>query len=163
MNQIYHLEIDGSDISVDTLVKIQKLLPTLISLKIDAFYSYKFNESISKELKSRCWTESTKELTKVYFRFLDDVEDIYFFKTLYPCMVYLKLNCIEDVDVRSLLRTVLKRNNPEFCDSLRSLCFRIPATDDKMIISLAEMIDVEGLSLDYTIKRVLDNIYLQWK
>jgi hypothetical protein len=42
------------------------------------------------------------------------------------------------------------------------LCFHVPAADDQTIKQLNKMIDDEKLLTNYTIKRVLDYIHLQW-
>ncbi len=44
---------------------------------------------------------------------------------------------------------------------LRSLCFRIPTADNQIVKKLEKMIDNEKLLVDYTIKRICDNIHLQ--
>jgi hypothetical protein len=45
---------------------------------------------------------------------------------------------------------------------LQLLCFQIPAADDQTIEQLNKMIDKEKLLIDYSIKHILDFIYLQW-
>lgn len=51
--------------------------------------------------------------------------------------------------------------NDESNQYLRSLCFHVPTVDDKIIQNLENMINFDKLLVDYTIKRVLDNLYLQ--
>ncbi len=48
-------------------------------------------------------------------------------------------------------------------DRLRSLCLRVSTADDQMIKTLQKMIDDEKLLINYTIKCVVDTIYLRWK
>jgi hypothetical protein len=43
------------------------------------------------------------------------------------------------------------------------LCFRVPVADDEMVRKLEKMINSEKLIRDFTIERILDDIYLQWK
>jgi hypothetical protein len=43
------------------------------------------------------------------------------------------------------------------------LCFRVPAADDEMIKELEQMINHEKLLHQFVIKRVIENIYLQWE
>ncbi len=42
------------------------------------------------------------------------------------------------------------------------LSIRVSALDDKIIAQLIRMINSEKLLFNYTIKRILDHIYLQW-
>jgi hypothetical protein len=57
----------------------------------------------------------------------------------------------------------LKKIHHDCNDHFRSLCFRVPAADDQMIKTLQKIIDDAKLLINYRIKRVGDDIYLQWK
>ncbi|CAF4601836.1 unnamed protein product, partial [Rotaria socialis] len=52
-------------------------------------------------------------------------------------------------------------NNRSFC-FICSLCFHAPAVDDQVIENLEKMINYEQLLIQFTTKRISDNIYLQW-
>jgi hypothetical protein len=67
------------------------------------------------------------------------------------------------MNVELFLQDILKNINNQNNEYLRLLCFRAPVADDKMIRKLEKMINEKKLLSDYTIKRVLNNIYLQWK
>jgi hypothetical protein len=43
------------------------------------------------------------------------------------------------------------------------LCLHVSTADDDIIKKIDKMISSEKLLFDYTIKRIVDNIYLQWK
>ncbi len=47
-------------------------------------------------------------------------------------------------------------------EDLCLLCLRIPTADDQLIEKLKKIIDSNGRLVDYTIKRIMDKIYLQW-
>jgi hypothetical protein len=53
-------------------------------------------------------------------------------------------------------------NNINTCDAVRSLCFRILVADDQMIKIIGKMINDENLLNNYTLKRQLDYILLNW-
>jgi hypothetical protein len=66
------------------------------------------------------------------------------------------------MNVELFLRQVLKNiGNNQLC-VFRSLCFNIPSANDEMIVNLQQMIESEQLLFKFTIKRVMDGIYLKW-
>jgi hypothetical protein len=67
------------------------------------------------------------------------------------------------MDINLVLRTILKDIYTNDLCSIRSLYVYVPAADDQMIENLQQMIKYEQLLIQFTIKRILDNIYLQWK
>jgi len=67
------------------------------------------------------------------------------------------------MDVELFLQDIFKNIKNENNEYRRLLCFRVPVADDKMIRKLEKMINDKKLLSDYTIKRVLNNTYLQWK
>ncbi len=44
-----------------------------------------------------------------------------------------------------------------------SLGFRFKFADENFIETLKEIINDENLTINYTIKRELDNVYIEWK
>jgi hypothetical protein len=101
--------------------------------------------------------EDTSKITKVYLEIMMEITDIYFLMILCPYMNYLKIGFINDMDGKLFLRQMLNKINSEHNKYLRLLCFRIPAADDNIIRKLKKLI------ADYSIRRVCDKIYLQWK
>ena len=91
-----------------------------------------------------------------------EVGEIYFLMALCPYMAHLKLGCLNTTDVKSFLRNILNKINSDYNYHLRSLCFHIPAADEKMVKKLKRVIRSEELLVDFTMKRVIDNIYIQW-
>jgi len=78
-------------------------------------------------------------------------------------MIYLKVKLGNNMDINLVLRTILKDIYTNDRCSIGSLCVYVPAADDQMIENLQQMIKYEQLLIQFTIKRILDNIYLQWK
>ena len=78
-------------------------------------------------------------------------------------MNYLQVNDLNTINVKVFLSNILKHIIHESHDHLRPLPVRVPTADDQMIKQLAKMIDSEKLLVNYTIRRVAEHIYLQWK
>jgi hypothetical protein len=157
VTQIYHLEICKRKIFIDILIEIINCLPELNSLKI---HSLSLHE---EEIDIFCSTKYTNKITKVYFEEINHIKDIYFIMTLCPSMTYLKVNLINNMDIQFYLRNIFKKINHDCIEHLRLLCFRVLAADDEIIKKLDKMIHSKKFIFNYTIKRVCDNIYLQWK
>jgi hypothetical protein len=92
-----------------------------------------------------------------------DIKEIYFLINFFPSMAYLKVGSINNMDVKLFVENILKKILSEDNSNLHSLCFSIPTADDQMIKNLKKMINYKKLLIDYTIKCVFNNIYLQWK
>jgi hypothetical protein len=93
---------------------------------------------------------------------MNHIEEIYFLLELCPHLIYLKVDCVRNMDMKLFVRLILKKLTTKYLHQLRLLCFHVRAADDQTIKQLNKMIDDEKLLFDYTIKRVLDFIYLQW-
>jgi hypothetical protein len=46
---------------------------------------------------------------------------------------------------------------------LRSLCVHVPTADDRMVENIQDMSKYEKLLHHFTVNRILNDIYLQWK
>jgi hypothetical protein len=67
------------------------------------------------------------------------------------------------MNIKFFLKIILKKmNNIKTCDVVHSLCFRILSEDDQMIKIIDKMINDEKLLDNYTLKRQLDYIFLNW-
>ncbi|CAF1511477.1 unnamed protein product [Adineta steineri] len=105
----------------------------------------------------------TNKITKVYLENMTGIEQVDILIKLCPRMNYLQINNINDMEVELFLKEILSIQMEDIDNCLCSLCFRIPLLDDQMMETLEEMIDHEKLLINYTIKRVCDNIYLHWR
>ncbi len=154
--QIYHLVIQDEQIFNGTLLKAVNLLPDLMTLDISSLL---FEEE-GDVLLSR---ESTSQITKVCLEMMMEITDIYFLMVVCPKMEYLRVGSLNDMDVELFVREILDKINSENNQHLRLLSFIIEEANDELIQKLAKMIDTEKLIVDYSIRRVYDNIFLQWK
>ncbi|CAF1186455.1 unnamed protein product [Rotaria sp. Silwood1] len=161
VGQICHLEI--SEISINTFIQIINLLPKLDSLKISSV-SLKQSKFLSiNETELINLISNKNQITKVNLEKISNIDEVCFLLELCPRMTYLKVDFINNINMKLFVRIILLKIKTKCNYQLRSLCFCIQAADDQMIKTLQTMISFEKLLLDYTIKRIQNNIYLQWK
>ncbi|CAF4980687.1 unnamed protein product [Rotaria sp. Silwood1] len=159
---IYHLEID-EEIYTDTLMEILVLLPELDSLKISSLLYSNPIYINGKDSNVLCLLTSLNQITKVYLMKMTKMEEIDFLIELCPQMIYLKVEFLHHINIQLFVRVILTKINMKFNHKLRLLCARVKAVDNDIIEKLNSMINSENLLTDYTIKRITDDIYLQWK
>jgi hypothetical protein len=157
VTQIHHLEISHEKILIDILIQITNSLPQVNTMKIHSLSLDQPRDSETEELIIFPSTKSTNQITKVCLEKMFAVEEVYSLMKLYPHMSYLKINSFDNMKVNVFIRNISKKIERESNQHLRSLCFRAPETDDSMIKAL------EKMKNDYTINRVDDYIFLQWK
>jgi hypothetical protein len=155
VTQIYHFTIYG-EISVGRLVEILCEFSQLDSLKISSLLLSSLSD-FEKTIISHI--SSTNRISKVNLGEINNIEEVYFLIELCPQMIYLRVDDLHQMDMELFVRLILKKM---ITKCLRLLSFHVQAADDQMIEQLNKMIDNEKLLIDYTMKRVLDFIYLQW-
>ncbi len=154
VTQIYHLEISKQTICSDILIELIYKLSALNTLKMT-----------SLELSSsRCLSiENKNNIKKVYLEKMFTIEEVYFLIRLCPCMEYFKVDFINYMDIKLFIKNILMEIKNDRNQYLRSLCIHIPTADDELIEKIKEMINREKLLRHFTVKHVLENIYLQWE
>jgi hypothetical protein len=162
VTDIYHLDISPTSIFIGQLIYLLAVLPTLVTLKLHSLSTSERN-LLEEEVDMCVLISKRNKITKVYLEKMMDTEEVDILIKLCPQMNYLQINNINNIDVEVFLKEILIEMIGDFNDHLRSLYFRIPTVDDQMVQKLEEMIDNEKLLVDYTIKRVHDNIHLQWR
>ncbi|CAF1045069.1 unnamed protein product [Rotaria sordida] len=162
ITQIYHLEISKENISSSILLKIINKFSALDTLKIS---SLELSESkySSIENKYSHFKSKKNKITKIYLEKMNEIEEIYFLLKLCPHIEYLKIGFMHNMDIELFMKDILKKINNVCNQYLQSLCLHIPTANDEMIEKLKEMINRKKLLRDFSIKYVIDNIYLQWK
>ncbi len=160
--QIYHLEIPEEKVHISPLIQAVNLLPELTTLKIHSLSLYEPRMLNSEELLILSSTEDTSKITKVYLEKMTEIGEFYFLLKLCPYMEYFRVDYIKHTDFKFVLRYIVKKLKDECNDYLHLLCFHIPTADDEMIKKFKRMIHFEKLLFNCTIKRVDDNIYLEW-
>ena len=76
---------------------------------------------------------------------------------------HLEINCVNYKHAELLTGLILTQIKSVSNSLLRLLCFRIREAHDDMIVELEKMINTENLRFDFTIKHLMDKIYIQWK
>lgn len=91
------------------------------------------------------------------------IEEVYSLMKLCPYMSYLKIDSFDNMKIDVFIRNIFKKIKRESNQYLRLLCFRAPTNDDPMIKTLEKMKKDKKLLNDYTINRIDNYIFLQWK
>ncbi|CAF2860123.1 unnamed protein product [Rotaria sp. Silwood2] len=159
---IYHLEIN-EEIFTDTLMEILVLLPELDSLQISSLLYSNPIYMNNKDINVLSLLSSQNQITKVYLKKITKMEEIDFLIELCPRMTYLKVEFLHHINIQLFVRVILTKINMKFNHQLRLLCSCVKVADNDIIEKLNRMINAENLLTDYTIKRIVDDIYLQWK
>jgi hypothetical protein len=154
------LEILSENVHSNVLLETVNSLPELNTLKIHSLSLYEPRMLNDEELIILSSIEDTSQITKVYLEKMNEIKELDFLFELCPHMEYLKLDYIKHMDFKFVFRYIIKHDCNDY---LHLLCFRIPTAGDEMIIKLKRMIHFEKLLFNYTIKRVADNIYIEWK
>ncbi|CAF4617555.1 unnamed protein product, partial [Rotaria sp. Silwood2] len=163
ITQIYHLIIIEKHSSVHVLIQLISLLLDLITFKIRSLSSDDRTRFTVRELCRLGSIKCQSKTTKVCIEEINDIDDFNFISVVCPYMKYCEMKRLNNMNIELFLRIILKEiNNRSFC-FIRLLCFHEPTVDDQMIENLEKMINYEQLLLQFTIKRISDNIYLQWK
>ncbi|CAF4688854.1 unnamed protein product, partial [Rotaria sp. Silwood2] len=159
ITQIYHLKILEKKISIPVLIQVVNLLPDITTLKIHSLLTDETTELTVKYIFILCSMKEKSKITKVYFKEINDIQELDFLFTLCPYMEYFKVGCINTMDVPSFLRAIFKIIKHNNNHHLRSLCFHAPTAVD----NIKEILKCEKLLPHFTVKHILDTFYLQWK
>ncbi|CAF2851047.1 unnamed protein product, partial [Rotaria sp. Silwood2] len=162
VTQIHHMETQ-EHFFIGKLREILDLLSELDSLQI---YSLSFSQSTClsrEEIENLLFLSTKNQITKLCLEIIILIEEVYFLIEIFPRINHLQVNFIHSMDVELFVRLILiqikiKSNHP-----LRLLCFCVAAADDEMVHKLEKMINIENLLVDFTVKHVMNEIYLQWK
>lgn len=106
---------------------------------------------------------TNNRIKKIYLKKLNNIEELDMIMKFSPRMIYLKIDEINNMVMELFLRRIFKKIQDESNEYLRLICLRIPCVGEQVIEKFHQMIRSENLLFNYTIKRILDNIYLQWK
>ncbi len=98
--KIYHLKI-CMQISNDLLIKI---LPSFIYLDSLTLSSLFLSRNSNKNKKFQC-----DSITKVYLEILNDINELNFLMKNFPQMTYLKIDLIDNINIQTFLRYILRK------------------------------------------------------
>ncbi|CAF0858406.1 unnamed protein product [Adineta steineri] len=164
VTHIDHLSIN-TQIFVIKLIEILQLLPELDSLKLSSKISFQKPRKVHhNELLNIFCSINRINITKLYLEKIRQMKDISFFLTICPLIKQIHINNLYKINIQSFLRLILTqiKNQLRF-QNLRLLSIRLPIIDDKIIFKLKQIIQNEYLLNDYTIKRIEEIVFLEWK
>jgi hypothetical protein len=160
--QITYLNIDCSQIDLLTFIKFLHHLPNLDALRLSvsssllSTYLYAEKSGIIQAISNK------NNITKVNINKMIDIEEIRLIIDLCPRMRYLEIDCINEIDLVSLLRFISTKQNNKHIPYLRILCLHVQNFNDRMVEKLTKTITSEKLLIDYEIKCIGDTINLFW-
>ncbi len=156
--QITSLYFVDDKISTSRLIDCINHLPNLDTLSVN---SISLEDSSLKERNTSTSPANKNKITKVNLRHADQLGDIQFFLDLCPVLKYLMIKHWSKIDHQSLLRSIstYRISNTPYLHTI-GLC--IEENIDKTIEELQNMINLEKLTNEYTIKYIDDKIYIQW-
>ncbi|CAF1232472.1 unnamed protein product [Adineta steineri] len=160
--EVYHLKINDEIFSTE-LIRMLNLLPYLDSLQLSSLRLSNLTNMINEERKILPMVTCQNQITKVYLRKMNQIEDIYFLIDQCPRMTYLKVDFSNHMDIEVNIPKILMKINTKYSHHIRLLCFRVVVADEKLVENLKRMIHFKKFFSDYKIKRVFDNIYIEWK
>ncbi|CAF5061595.1 unnamed protein product [Rotaria sp. Silwood1] len=160
--QFYHLDIEQETIDFITLMDIIYILSELDSLKIYSLSLSPRTCSSTEKILHR-FISNKNQIRKIYLEQMNEIEEVYFLIKFCPRINYLQINNINTMDIELFIKKILYKINNDCNQYLYTLCLRIPTVDDRMLEKLKDIINSNKLLVCYTIKRVFDVIYLQWK
>jgi hypothetical protein len=163
VTQIHHLEISHKETLVDILMQIINALPQVTTMKIHSLFLDQVKDSDTEEIIDLPSTTSTNQITKVYLEKMFAIEEVYSLMKLCPYMSYRKIDSFDNMKIDVFIRNIFKKIKRESNQYLRLLCLNAPANDDPMIKTLEKMKKDKKLLNDYTINRIDNYIFLQWK
>jgi hypothetical protein len=131
--QIYYLEIYDCQFFVGILIQLIDLLPDLTTLKIDSLTYDKPRTTNADKLVILCSEKRTCNITKVYIESINEMPEFYFLLKLCPCIEYLELYYIAQMNMTSFLRIILERSQRGYDKHLRSVCLHVPGADNDTI------------------------------
>jgi len=160
--RITYLKIDLCYSTVDLLIDFISRLPYLNSLSVSCLPLLELNTLIN-EISTFYLVSNNNNIKKVNLENMGAFEQVHFLIELCPQIEYLQVGCTSDFNSEMFKRFILMKNNSKKIFKLYSLCLDVPTADEKMIEKFQTMIHLERLIYDYSIKRVLNKIYFQWK
>ena len=161
ITQIYHLIITNKHSSINVVFDLIYLLPDVIRFKLHSLSPDDRAFSL-KRFHIAAYLKFRSKIIYVYIEEINDIEDFNLISLLSPQMKYFQMKRI-NMNIESFLRTLLKGIGKSPLFAIRSLCFHVPSPNDQMIENLHQMIKYEQLLFQFIIKRLVDDIYIQWK
>jgi hypothetical protein len=163
ITQIYHLEILEKNIPMSLLIQFVNLLPNITTLKIRSLPPIETITITFDEFSLLQSIHRKSKIIKLYLEQCADIQELDFLFILCPNIKYFKVGGINMIDIKSFLCIIFKKIKQYDIYHLHSLCFHVQTLDDRIVKTIEEIIKYEKILHGFTIKHILDTIYLQWK
>jgi len=163
-----HLKVTCQAIPNDVLIEIIRLLPNLHSLEILSMLGLQSNVLSTENSDMLLFAPVTNKIAKVKLHQMDEIEQILLLMDLCPRMEHLEMCCRTENDLKNIV-TYLLTNSIRYMHYLRCLCICVPDANENMVESLNIIIDskrpfyVERSVINYTIYRIQNKIFFDWK
>ncbi|CAF2111797.1 unnamed protein product [Rotaria magnacalcarata] len=158
-----HLNISNCiNMSVTVLIELLGLLPNLESLKISSLSMVQSKLLSITDTKQHLSLSFSNKITKVKIDKITEKSQIQFIINLCPRMKYFDADCILNIDLRMFVSFLLT-NQITRIPNLCFLCLNVPSANENIIQTIARTIELETLIDNYTIQRIENKIFLQWK
>jgi hypothetical protein len=115
-----------------------------------------------EEDKDLASVSEKNKITDVYLEQMNNFKELDFLLGLCRRIKHLYINSLHNMNMELFIREILIRITGDANEDLCLLCLGIAKADDELIEKLEQIIDSDGKLVDYTIKRIMDKIYLQW-
>ncbi|CAF4944798.1 unnamed protein product [Rotaria sp. Silwood1] len=153
------LDIEFKYFSIDILVQFLHLLPNLDLLTIAIMFSNQNIKLTEEQVNMIRTISSMNQIIKMNIEQVFEPNQIDILINLCPQLEYLNIQCKNYMNLEFIIHVILMKRNA----NLHFLCFSIPEADDQMVKKLQTMIYLNKLSVNYTIQRCRNKIYLQWQ
>ncbi|CAF0770894.1 unnamed protein product [Rotaria sp. Silwood1] len=161
ITHVYHLNIHKTPTSICLLIRMIDILPDLLTLKI---YSLLLDGDRGLNMEEfSIFCAKRNRINAVYVEVLNNIHCV---GSLFMVCHYIKhfqVKHIINMNIQMFLQIILKEITHRNNHYLHSLCFHETAANYQTIEYLQEINKYEQLLVDFTIKRINNNIYLQWK
>jgi hypothetical protein len=150
-------------ISIRIVVNIIRHLPYIESIRIFPILPRQIYSLSDNEIENLILDPRNSRLTKMKLRLIIDIEQIFFFIRLIQYVEYLEIECSNDINLELLVDCILLKTGNCVTSKLFSMCLCVGRINDEMMEKLHQIMARKDFVHEYTINRVCDRIYFQWK
>ena len=94
---------------------------------------------------------------------MNEIEEISFVMLAFSRINYIQIKRVNYMEAQLLVELIFTLTKDEHYHLLQLFCFSIPTADNNMVKKLEAIIIGPDLFWNFTVKRVVDHIYIYWK
>lgn len=160
--KITYLDIDCSRVPLLACIKLIRLLSELNSLKISSLSLTDVKRLCAEKSKIIQAVAYHNKITRLHIDKISDFGEIQFLITLCPSMEYLETSFTDEITLELFVPFILTKQTNHCITRLSTLCVNVQNGNDQMIRDLYKTIEFAKQWCNYTIKRIGNQIYMQW-